>query len=106
MRLRRRTRHNFTSLILPAIAVAVIGYFGYAGVAGPRGIVARNDAQAELAVRQSELARLRGERRALEHRISLLDARALDPDMLDELARSTLSQSRTGEVTVSRRSRP
>jgi cell division protein FtsB len=106
MPMRRRTRHNFGTLILPALCIAVIGYFGYSGIAGPRGILARNDAQAELAVRQNELARIRHERKALEHRISLLNAKALDPDMLDELARSALSQSRPGEVTVSRRSRP
>jgi len=101
--MRRRVSENFGRLAVPVICCAVIGYFGYSGIAGSRGLVARNDSQAELAVRQNDLAQLQRERRALQHRISLLNSKALDPDMLDEVARGMLSQSRPGEVAVPRR---
>ena len=106
MRMRRRIRHNFAVLVVPTVCVAVMAYFGYSGIFGQRGIIAGNGTEAELAVKQEELSQLRMERRALEHRIRLLNAKALDADMLDEVARSMLSHGRTDEVAVPRRERP
>ena len=105
MRLRRRVRNNFAVLVIPTVCIAVTAYFGYSGIFGQRGIIARNGTEAELAVKQEELSRLRTERRAVEHRIQLLNAKALDADMLDEVARGMLSHGRTDEVAVPRRQR-
>lgn len=105
MRVRRKTSANMGLLIVPVICCAVSLYFGYSAVAGPRGILAWSDAEAELAVAKRDLAGVRGERLALQHRISLLDDKALDPDMLEEVARSVLSQGRPGEVAVPRGTR-
>jgi cell division protein FtsB len=105
MRMRRRVSHNIGMMIVPAICFAISAYFGYAGIMGPRGLIARNTTEAELAVRQHELAQVQDERRALEHRISLLNAHALDRDMLDEVARTALSEARPGEVAVPRQPR-
>lgn len=102
MPMRRRTKTNFGMLIVPIVCVAVSIYFGYAGIFGQRGLLARNDTQATLALKQQELALVRGQREALQHRNELLDARALDPDMLDEVARQVLTESRSGEVAVRR----
>jgi cell division protein FtsB len=103
MRIRRRFSESFKMLVIPVVCCAITAYFGYAGIVGPRGLIAWNQTEAELAVKQRELAQVRAERKALEHRISLLNAQALDPDMLDEVARSMLSQGRPGEVAVPRR---
>jgi len=103
--MRRRVSENFGMIVVPVICFAVTVYFGYSGIAGPRGLLARNSTQAELAVKQEDLAQLRSERKALEHRISLLNAKALDRDMLDEVARGVLSQGRPGEVAVPRQPR-
>jgi cell division protein FtsB len=104
MRMRRRFSESFKVLVVPVVCCAVTAYFGYSGIVGPRGIIAWNRTEAELAVKQRELAQVQSERKALEHRISLLNAKALDPDMLDEVARGVLSQGRPGEVAVPRRS--
>ncbi len=102
---RRRTSHNFGMLIVPIVCIAVSAYFGYAGIFGQRGLLARNDTQAQLALKEQELALVRGQREALQHRTELLDSRALDPDMLDEVARQVLTEGHSGEVAV-RRSPP
>jgi cell division protein FtsB len=105
MRMRRRVRHNFGLMAIPVVCLAVMAYFGYSGLMGPRGLLSRNAAQADLAVKQDELSEIRRERQALQHRISLLNAKALDPDMLDEVARGMLSHGRTNEVAVPRKPR-
>jgi cell division protein FtsB len=102
MRVRRQITQSVGLLILPAICCAVTIYFGYVGIAGPRGLLAWSETEAQLAVSQRELSEIRAERIALERRIGLLDERALDPDLLEEVARSTLAQGRAGEVAIPR----
>jgi cell division protein FtsB len=102
MRLRRRFADRFGLFALPLISGAVILYFGYSGVAGPRGLVAWHDAEMDLAVKRAELGQVRHQREALQHRIALMNANALDPDMLEEVARGVLSEGKPGEVAVPR----
>jgi cell division protein FtsB len=102
MKVRRRVTRNAGFLIVPAICCAITIYFGYAGIAGPRGLLAWNETEAHLAIAARDLDEIRAERLALEHRIHLLDEDALDPDMLEEVARGVLSQGRAGEVAIPR----
>ncbi len=102
MRVRRRVADRFGLLILPLISGAVIAYFGYSGVAGPRGLIAWHNAEMDLAVKRADLDHVRHQREALQHRIALMNANALDPDMLDEVARGVLSEGKAGEVAVPR----
>jgi cell division protein FtsB len=102
MRMRRRLSESVGLLIVPAICCAIIFYFGYTGMMGPRGFFALTRSEADLAVAEQALAQLRAQRSALQHRISLLDEKALDPDMLEEVARGLLLQGNPGEVTVPR----
>ena len=88
--------------IIPAICITATLYFGYFGIMGPRGLLAWSQAEADLIVAQGEHAKLKGEREALQHRITLLDERALDPDLLEEVARSLLLQGHPNEVAVPR----
>ena len=89
-------------LTVPAICCAVTVYFGYSGMMGPRGLLAWQDTEARLAIKKQELADVRGQRVALQHRISLLDGKVIDPDLLDEVAHGVLYQGRPGEVAVPR----
>ena len=102
MRMRRRVKDRFFMLIIPAICCAVSFYFGYSGIFGERGLLAWNDTRAKLDIAKSDLAQVRAQREALQHRISLLDERALDPDLLEEVARGVLLENRPGEVAVPR----
>ena len=102
MRIRRKVIRSVGMLTVPTICCAVTVYFGYSGIFGDRGLLAWQDTSAQLAIKKQELADVRGERIALQHRISLLDGKTIDPDLLDEVARSVLFQGRPGEVAVPR----
>jgi cell division protein FtsB len=103
--MRRRLSHSFSVMVIPAICCAVSLYFGYSGIFGERGLLAWNNSQAQLLVAKRSLAEIRQKREALQHRIVLLDDNAIDPDLLEEVARSVLLESRPGEVAVPRENR-
>ena len=91
-------------MFVPAICVAASLYFGYSGVFGGRGLLAWSNTQSQLEVAKHELSELRAKREALEHRISLLGDE-VDPDLLEEVARSRLLEAGPGEVAVPREKR-
>ena len=80
-------------------------YFGYSFFFGERGLLAWRQTQDELAVAKRDLATVRAKREALQHRISLLDGKAIDPDLLEEVARGVLLEARPDEVAVPREKR-
>jgi cell division protein FtsB len=103
MRLRRRRLSESVGvLIIPVICITVTSYFGYNAVMGPRGVLAWTQTEADLAIAQRDLAKVRAEREALQHRIALLDDKKLDPDLLEEVARGLLLQGRPSEVAIPR----
>jgi cell division protein FtsB len=105
MKLRRRISRCGNLLLLPAICCAISGYFGYSFLFGDRGLIAWRGTQDQLAAARHDLAQLRTRREALQHRISLLDDGAIDPDLLDEVAHMVLLENRPGEVAVPREKR-
>ena len=105
MRIKRSVARFFTLMVLPAIAIAVVGYFGGHAVWGERGILAFEDAQAHLGIQQEELAQLNRARARLEHRISLMNRANPDPDLVEELARTQLMDGAPNQVAVSRSAR-
>ena len=105
MKLRRRVSRCVNLLLLPAICCAISGYFGYSFLFGDRGLIAWRATQDELALARRDLAQVRARREGLQHRISLLDDDAIDPDLLDEVAHTVLLETRPGEVAVPREKR-
>jgi cell division protein FtsB len=105
MQVRRRVSRNFSVMAVPAICCVICVYFGYAGIFGNRGLVAWSQTRTELAAAKSDLVGLRAKRHALEHRISLLDGRAIDADLLEEVARGVLLETGPGEVAIPREKR-
>jgi cell division protein FtsB len=103
--MRRRIGRNVQYFLLPAICCAVSSYFGYSFFFGERGLFAWQQTQDELDVAKSNLAAVHAKREALQHRISLLDGKAIDPDLLEEVARGVLLESRSDEVAVPREKR-
>lgn len=92
----------FAAMVLPAICGAVSAYFGYYAIWGERGAVALEDTQAELGVKQEQLAQIRDQRTRLEHRISLMSPGQVDPDMVEELSRGQLMNGAPNQVAVPR----
>ena len=105
MQLRRRVGRNFATIAVPAICCSICLYFGYAGIFGNRGLIAWSETRTELAAAKGDLSDIRAKREALEHRISLLNGRAIDADLLEEVARSVLLETRRDEVAVPREKR-
>jgi cell division protein FtsB len=87
---RPRLRSILTSLGLYLMAAALLGYFGVNAFTGNHGLKARHELDAQVAALISERDRLRVERQRWEHRVALLKSDGLDPDMLDERARTLL----------------
>jgi len=85
-------------LLLTGIGLAV--YFGYHAVNGSRGLFASEQKQQELAALERRLAVLQEERSVLGRRVHRLRPESLDPDLIDELARETLSMVEPEDVII------
>jgi cell division protein FtsB len=88
---RKRLRAILTALALYSIAALMIGYFGVNAYTGSRGLKVRQDLDREIAQLSADLAALKGERANWERRVLLLRSESLDPDALDERARTLLN---------------
>jgi len=84
----------------PALALLVIGNFAGYAIAGPNGLLALGDYKQQLAQRQAELRKVEAQRAELAHKVALLDAKHVDPDMADELVRRELGVVRPDEVII------
>jgi cell division protein FtsB len=87
-------------MIAPALFLAITGYFGWNATKGDRGLVANAQRQELLRQVLAEQVTARSERDGWETRVSGLRARHLDPDTLDERARSMLNLADPTEVIV------
>jgi cell division protein FtsB len=102
MRIKRSVTRFFGALILPALAIAVVSYFGAYAIWGERGVLQLEDVQAKLGIQQAQLADVQGERDRLSHRIQLMEGASADPDLVEELARGQLMDGAPNQVAVPR----
>jgi len=102
MRIKRSVTRFFGALILPALSIAVVSYFGAYAIWGERGLLQLEDVQAHLGIQQEQLAQVEGERDRLAHRIQLMEPGHVDPDMVEELARGQLMDGAPGQVAIPR----
>jgi|SRR5437588_8021453 len=100
MVVRRRLRTVLTALGLYVSATLLIGYFGVNAYTGARGLKANQDLAQQMNELSAELRYLRLERAQWEHRVSLLRADALDPDLLDERVRAQLEYAHPNDVVT------
>lgn len=87
-------------LIVMIVCMSLLGYFGWHGYYGPRSFDHRDALAAKAQALDAKVAGIREERQALERKVSLMRPESIDPDMLDELARSTLDFGKPGELIV------
>jgi cell division protein FtsB len=102
MRIKRSVTRFFLALVLPALTIAVVGYFGSYAIWGERGLLKLEDTQARLGMQQEKLAQVSGERDRLAHRIQLMEDGHADPDLVEELARGQLMDGAPNQVAVPR----
>jgi cell division protein FtsB len=87
-------------VLVPALFLAVSGYFAWHAVHGERGLMARDKRQADIVAARAELTRAEAERDAMERRVAGLRGDRLDRDQLEERARSLLNMVGRDEVIV------
>ncbi len=102
---RNRLRAALTAIGLYIGAALLIGYFGINAYTGAHGLKAKQDLSQQMDELSKELARLKLERASWEHRVSLLRADRLDPDMLDERARAMLNYVHANDLVLMRKPR-
>ena len=90
------------ALILPALSIAVVGYFGSYAIWGERGLLVLEDTQARLGIQQEKLAFVNSQRDRLTHHIQLMAAGHADPDLVEELARGQLMDGAPNQVAIPR----
>lgn len=94
--IRKRVPHAVIGLV----GICVIVYFAYHVIHGDRGLIAWQVLDRDVADAQAELAAVRSERIAIEHRVGLLRIESLDLDMLDEWSRRILNYGAADEAVI------
>jgi cell division protein FtsB len=94
--LRRRSR----ALIGPVLGIALTGYFAHHLVGGDRGLLAWLRLTREIRAENDKLESLRAEHAALDLKVKNLTPNHLDPDLLDERVRATLSLAAPNEIVI------
>ena len=97
---RVRLRAIVNALALYTIAAFLIGYFAVNAYTGDHGLKARQDLTQQIADLRVELDAVNAERAVWERRVGLLRSDRLDPDMLDESARTLLNYVDPRDVTI------
>ncbi len=91
---------SLLAAIGPVFWAALVGYFVYHAIQGPRGLIMYSHLKGEVRQAEGTLNGLTEERKQLEARTSRLRTDSLDPDLLDERARELLNYSRPDEVVI------
>jgi cell division protein FtsB len=99
---RQHKKRNTGALIVPALAVVFLSYFGFHAWHGEFGFYSKHQLQERAVELEARLADLREERIELETRLRLLQDGTLEKDMLDEQARRALNLTQQDEITVMR----
>lgn len=87
-------------LALTATLICFQGYLGYSAISGQFGIESRKDIDADIEILEDRSTALQAEIDAFEHRVSLMNPRHLDPDLVTERARALLNMAHADDVLI------
>ncbi len=93
-------RGRFRQAIAPILGSILVAYFSYHMIQGNHGLIAYVSLQAKVAQAEARSARISAERLVLEKRVALLRPDNLDPDMLEERARTVLDFVHPDEIVI------
>lgn len=94
------TQGRLNQIVGPIIAIGLLAYFIYHIIQGERGVLSMMRLQQKIAVAEEELNAVQKQHDVLNHRVQLLKPDSLDPDMLEERARSVLNFARKDELVI------
>jgi len=87
-------------LIVTCVCCLALSYFAWHAWKGPRGYPYQEQLQARLAMLDNKFDTIQQQRVRLEHKVGLLRPESIDPDILDEMARSQLQMVRPGDLVI------
>lgn len=97
-----RLLHRLNLCAVPLICCAVVGYFAYHAFYGGNGLLAAERLNDRITVLEKSLNAAKEARAKLEKKVALLRPENLDPDILDEFARSFLSKTHQDDIVIMR----
>jgi cell division protein FtsB len=100
MRLLSAIKRLARAMVLPALFLAVSGYFVWHARHGERGTLAHERRIEQIRQARADLAAAEADRDQLERRVAGLRGDRLDRDQLDERARSLLNLVAPNEIVV------
>lgn len=86
--------------IRQALALAALLLIAGFAIAGPTGLLAWNESEEVLKLRQAQITQLQAERDALKNKVDRLNPDGADPDLVGELLRSNLNVVHPDEVVI------
>lgn len=87
-------------LALTVTLFAFQGYLGYSAISGQFGIESNEQILADIEVLKDRSSALQAEIESYKHRVSLMNPRHLDPDLVIERARELLNMAHAEDVLV------
>jgi cell division protein FtsB len=85
---------------MPALAVLIVAFFGGYALFGSNGVLAWGEYSKALEQRRTDLIALERDKAVLQNRVTLLDPRHANPDLVDELTREKLGVANPDEIIV------
>ena len=80
--------------------LAMLGYFAWQAERGPRGFAYQKNLAEQLEKLTLKLEAIKGDHNKIEARVSELRPDAIDPDLLDEMARKNLGFVSPAQIIV------
>jgi cell division protein FtsB len=84
----------------PLLLVLIVFYLGFHALSGERGLFTWFAESRKLATLKADLADVKAQREALDHKVKLLSDGSLDLDLLDEQSRRVLGMAAKGETVI------
>ena len=100
MVIKHRWRMTLGLVLLWSASALATGYFVAQAYEGARGIEAKRQIKNRVFALRTELAALKGERAALERKVTMLRGPVLDGDLLDERVRAELGRVNKNDLVV------
>jgi cell division protein FtsB len=100
MSLAAELKRRALAALPPVLGLALVGFFAWHTLHGSRGLIALGVIQEQIALAETELARLEAERVRLERKVEALRVEHLDGDALDERARLMLNMAAPDDIVL------
>ncbi len=93
-------KRKATAAVIPAVFLALVGYFVWQAQQGNRGLNAWDQRQGDLVAAKAELDRAHADLTAWERRVQAMRRSPIDRDTLDERARAVRDLTDPADIVV------